>query len=238
MKGRLFLLMAFSFLITQAFLKGQELKGQDFDDILNTELFVYQDSQILYNGRIWHRTYSNIIGNEFLFSAVWFRGDVISESETFRNRMLRYDIVSDELLIRRPDGMVIVLNRETTRGFTLNRDNTEYRFINLGLGEESNLTGYANVLYEGKCNLLLKSVKEITPLGYRKVFDIFTQTDKLFVMKEGTLFRLKGRKGLLDFLGDRKDELRKYMRNNNLIIMPRQPESVIPVLAYYDSLAE
>ncbi|MBW6500305.1 MAG: hypothetical protein K0B05_02830 [Bacteroidales bacterium] len=238
MKGRLFLLIAFSFIIIQAFLKDQELKGQDFDDILNTELYVYQDSQILYNGRIWNRTYSNIIGNEFLFSAVWFRGDVITGNETFHDRMLRYDIVIDELLIRRPDGVIIALNRETTSGFTLKNDNTEYRFINLGLGEERNITGYACVLYEGKCNLLLKSVKEITPLGYRRVFDIFTQTDQLFVMKEGTVFRLKGRKGLLDFLDDKRDELRKYMRNNNLIIMPRQPESVIPVLVYYDSLVD
>ncbi len=202
------------------------------------ELRTYQDSQILYNGRIWHKKHGNVLGNEFLFTPLWLKGDVTINGHTFNDNSLRYDILNDELLIRRHDGVIISLNKEMVSGFVLKIDNNQYRFENFGSSDNNGLTGFANVLYRGNTALLLKSVKEIEPLGYQKVYDIFYLTEYMYVMKDGDFHRIRGRKGLLDFLDDKRGELKNFIRLNKIIIIPKQPEYVIPVLQFYDSLTD
>jgi len=226
------------FLITSQSDYGRGLLCLEELDHYPQELRIYQDSQILYNGRIWHKKHTNVLGNEFLFSPLWLKGDVMINGQTFRDKDLRYDIFNDELLIRRHDGVIISLNKEAVSGFVLNIDNTQYRFSNFGNSDESGLKGYANVLYEGRTSLLLKSAKEINPLGYQRIYDVFYLTEYLYVMKDDKLLRVRSRKRLLDFLDDKHEELKKYIRTNKIILLPKQPESMIPVLKYYDSLAD
>jgi hypothetical protein len=93
-------------------------------------------------------------------------------------------------------------------------------------------------LYEGKTALLLKPVKELIPLGYQKIMDMFVQTDYLYVYKNGQIHRIRYRKDLLDLLDDKRNEVRNFIRTSRLDIFPKQPGSIIPVLRYYDSLPE
>jgi len=236
MKSKYSLFIQFVCLFFNTLLISTGLSGQNLTGITGNELLIYQDSQVLYNGKIWRREYSNVMGNEFLFSALWLKGNVVINDIVYRDRMFRYDIADDELLIRRPDRVVLIMNREMIRRFDLTFEDITYRFENFTDSNNFDLDGYARVLYDGKCRLLVKYVKEISPLGYQKVYDIFIQTEQLYLVKEGRIFRLRSRRGLLDILDDKRDELRKFMRINNIVLMPRQPESVIPVLVYYNSL--
>lgn len=236
MKDKLSFVLFLYFFLFQPLLLPQRLHGQDVPDVFGRELIVYQDSQILYNGKIWRRPYYNIMGDEFLFTSLWLRGDVTVGNQAFTNRMFRYDIMNDELLIRRPDRVVLVLNKEMVRGFGLIHEGVRYRFDNYGNESGNDLKGYARVLYDGRCKLLMKYVKEINPLGYQKLYDIFVQSEQVFLVRDGKSVRLRGRRGLLAFLEDQRDELKKFIRTNNVVILPRQPESVIPVLDYYNTL--
>ncbi len=202
------------------------------------ELLIYRDSQTLYNGKLWYRKHSNVHGNEFFTSALWNRGDVIINDRIYRNNDLRYDILNDDLLIRRSDGVVIILNREKIFGFSISIGEEEYRFGNFSGKDITGFNGYANILYDGRTALLLKPVKEILPLGYQKIYDLFVQTDYLYIKKNGTITRIRSRKGLLDLLGDRGKEIRNFIRINRLDVFPKQPWTLIPVLRYYDSLSD
>ena len=202
------------------------------------ELLIYRDSQILYNGRLWYRKHSNIRGNEFFTSALWNRGNVIINDRIYRNNDLRYDILNDDLLIRRSDGVVLILNRETVSGFSISIGEEEYQFRNFRVKDNPELNGYANILYDGRTALLLKPVKEILPLGYQKIYDLYVQTDYLYIKKNGAITKIRNRKGLLDLLGDREREIRNFIRTNRLDVFPRQPWTLIPVLRYYDSLSD
>ncbi len=202
------------------------------------ELLIYRDSQILYNGKLWYKKHTNVHGNEFFSSALWNRGDLLINGRIYRNNDLRYDILNDDLLIRRSDGTIIILNSEMISGFSIAIGDVEYQFRNFRGRDNSGLKGYANILYDGKTTLLLKPVKEILPLGYQKIHDLFVQTDYLYVKKDGTVTRIRNRKGLLDLLEDRGKEVRNFIRTNRLDIVPKQPGSVIPVLKYYDSLSD
>lgn len=217
---------------------GRKSPALSADHPRTQELIVYRDSQVLYNGRIWYRKHSNVRGNEFFESALWNRGDVIISGHSFRNNDLRYDILNDELLIRRADGLILILNSQIISDFILFTGDKSYHFRNFRNKKEAGITGYANVLYDGKTSLLLKPVKEILPLGYQKIEDIFIQTDYLYVMKNGIAGRIKGFKGLLDFLGDKRKEIRSFIRANRIDLFAKEPENLIPVLKYYDSLSE
>jgi len=226
------------FVILRIHCFGQELSGRSSAVIYQKELQAYQDSQVLYNGKIWHRKYYNVRGHEFLFTSLWVIGDITINNQVFNDKYLRYDIMDDELHIRRPDGVVLKLNKEMVSEFSLNFENVEYRFRNFGENRDNQLKGFARLLYDGETTLWLKSFKEIIPLGYNKVTDLYEMTEYLYVVKEDRSDHLRGRKGLLDFLNDRRSEVRKFIVRNRIIILPRQPESVIPVLMYYDSLSE
>jgi hypothetical protein len=238
-KGKNLHLLLFSlFFVIGQFIFGRGLLCPDEIVYYPQELRVYQDSQILYNGRIWHKKHGNVLGNEFLFTPLWLKGDVIINGLKFSDKDLRYDIYNDELLIRRDDGLIISLNQEAVSGFVLKIDNNQYRFLNSGKDNELFLKGYAKVMYEGRTTLLLKSVKEILPLGYRNLYDIFYLKEYLYVMKDDKFLRVRGRKKLLEFLDDKREEIRRYIRINKIILIPKQPESIVPVLKYYDSLAD
>ena len=202
------------------------------------ELLVYRDSQILYNGKLWYRKHTNVHGNEFFSSALWNRGDVFINDRIYRNNDLRYDILNDDLLIRRSDGVIIIMNSEMISGFSISIGEKEYQFRNFREKDGFGFDGYANVLYDGKTALFLKPVKEILPLGYQKIYDLFVQTDYLYVKKDRTVTRIRSRKGLLDLLKDREKEIRNYIRASRVDVFPRQPWTIIPVLMYYDSLSD
>jgi hypothetical protein len=202
------------------------------------ELLVFRDSQVLYNGKVWYKRYTNVRGNEFFSTALWVSGEVAINGRTFRVRSLRYDIANDELLIRRSDGVAIAMNGEMISGFTLYTDGNEYHFKNFRDNDNYGMSGYSMNLYEGKTALLLKPVKELIPLGYQKIMDMFVQTDFLYVYKNGQIHRIRYRKDLLDLLDDKRNEVRNFIRTSRLDIFPKQPGSIIPVLRYYDSLPE
>jgi hypothetical protein len=130
------------------------------------------------------------------------------------------------------------MNSELISGFSISIGDKEYQFRNFRERDSFGFDGYANVLYDGKTALLLKPVKEILPLGYQKMYDLFVQTDYLYIKKGGSIMRIRSRKGLLDLLEDREKEIRNFIRTNRLDVFPRQPWTVIPVLRYYDSLSD
>jgi len=211
---------------------------QVFEVSSTQELRAYRDSQILYNGRVWYRKHSNVRGNEFFESALWTRGDVVINGRTFRDNDLRYDILNDELLIRRADGVILILNSMQVTDFTLFIGGNTFYFRNFRISKSAGIDGYANVLYDGKTTLLLKPVKEILPLGYKQVDDIFVQTDYLYVLRKGVATRIRGNKGLMDLFGEKRKEIRSHIRAGRLNVLVKEPVTVIPVLRYYDTLPD
>ena len=196
------------------------------------------DKQILYNGRIWRNNYLNIGGTQFLFSNEFLPGSVTIDDKVFngKNLGLKFNIFDDELLTVTGTGTVLQLNKEMVENFTLDFEGKTYSFRNLPVDSLNSLSGFVQVLYDGATPLYVRYKKEIRLRSSVEESDMFLQSYRVFVMKDGILHKVNNKKSLTRVLADRKDEVKNYIRSNHVRISKNLPESFAPVLKFYDSL--
>jgi hypothetical protein len=114
----------------------------------------------------------------------------------------------------------------------------KYNFINLHEDSTSGINGYANSLYNGKTSLIVKYRKEIDLLAIDDKYDLFFQTYRVYILKDGAAYQVSGKNDLLKVFQDEKDQIKSYMKKNTLKVSKKSPESFIPVLRYYDSISQ
>jgi hypothetical protein len=197
------------------------------------------ERQILYNGRIWNNQFYNTAGHQFLLSSDFIPGSVKIDEYSFNNVPVRYDIFNDELLIQRNDGTIIQLNREMIDSFLLCFNNEVLHFKNFDNHPAGNLTGYCNVLYDGNIKIYVKYIKEILPTTITNGLPKFNQINKIYIIKEGHVFKTNSRKDLLNLL-DKKEVpvIKRYIRSNHIRISRNDPGSYMRVIEYYETMTK
>ena len=194
------------------------------------------ERQLLFNGRIWRSLYSGILGGEFLFSQNWLNAEVTINDMTFKNIPLRYDIFNDQLITMVNQGTFVQLNKELIKGFVLSFENKKFAFENFENGSSGSFSGYAQVLYKGNVSFILKHSKTIKLLAVENRYDEFLEVQTLYILKNGSFFRISGKNDLLKIFSDKELQLKNYIRNNNIKIRKKDPDSFIPVIKFYDNL--
>jgi len=196
-----------------------------------------QSKQILYNGRVWRNLYYKVLEDQFLFSKEFLPGSVTINGKTFGNTGVRYDIYNDEIMTVTDRGTILQMNKEMIDMFTFNFMNKAYQFKKLEADSLNQLEGYVNVLYNGESSLLVKYKKEIDLLGVDNKYDVFYQTHRIYLQKEGIVNHVSGKKDLITILNDRKQLIKDFIKANKIRLSKKNPGSFIPVLEYYDSLS-
>ncbi|TFG41004.1 MAG: hypothetical protein E4H43_04935 [Bacteroidia bacterium] len=194
------------------------------------------DIQVLYNGRAWRNLFYKVKGDQFLFSTEFLPGSVTIDGKQFNDIPLKYDIYNDELLSITDHGIILQLNKEMIDLFTMKYENKIWNFRKLEADSLNSLSGYVNVLYNGGTSLYIKYRKEILLLAVENKFDIFNQVNRIFVEKNGQIFRVDSKGELLKLFEDQKHQVRSFIRNNKISISRKDPESFMPVIEYYDNL--
>lgn len=195
--------------------------------------------QILYNGRIWRNFYSyKVKGDQFLFSQKFLPGSVTMNGQTFEGIDLRYDIYNDEVMIITSANNILQLNKEMVDRFSIIFNLTRHNFVNVENDSLASLKGYAEILFDGKTSLYVKHSKEIQRLKEGKILENFIPVQKTFIVKEGRDNYIKKKKDLKKLLIDKKIQVRSYMRSNKIKISKTSPQSIVPVLKFYESLGQ
>lgn len=193
--------------------------------------------QLLYNGRRWKGLYGSVRGHEFFLTNEWLPGEVKINKRTFSPVMLKYDIFNDQLLIMVNPGTIVILNREAVEKFTV-KSISDFNFINYTSGESSAPKGYCHLLRDGKTKLIVKYTKQIKILAVENKYDEFYSRQTLFLLKNNRFYRISSRNDLLKALEDQNDEIKKQLTAKKLKFNIRIPETIIPVLDFYDSLTK
>jgi hypothetical protein len=234
---RNYILIIFIFTI----LNGQALNASSyFGELLPTGMNppdTLKEDQILYNGIAWRNQYYMMKGDQFLFSKEFLPGSLTINGNFYQNILINYDIYNDEILTPKNHGNIVQLNKEMVDSFTLVSGGVIYRFVNTQEDSLPEIKGYANELYRGKCILFVKYKKEIQQLAVDDKYDLFYQTFRIYLLKEGKINQITGKKGLLKLLQDEKNQVKSYMKKNRLRVTKKEPASFIPVIRYYDSLS-
>ncbi len=217
--------------------KGAEASpSNDFSVGSRDSVFLRQE---LYNGKVWRNIYSHrVTGSQFLYTREFLPGSVIMNGRLFRDLELRYDTYNDELLIMFDSTTIIQLNKEMIGMFTLTRDNIQHKFIRLEADSISPVDGFVDVIYEGKTPLCVKNKSEISRLAQGRTYDVFINTQRIYLKKGGALNIVRGKRDLLELLSDKEELVRHYMKANRIRVSKKAPESFVPVLKFYDNMIQ
>lgn len=195
-----------------------------------------KERQILYNGILWTNKYHKFEGDQYLFSDIFLPGSLSFNNHQFRNLEIRYDILSDEIMIPRDRDVIVQLNKEMVDSFTLVFENKEYRFLNFRNDSVLGSGGYFNVLYKGRSALYVKYNKSITTVITDKSDGYFNQIVHLFLVMDGKAYKISKLRDMMNLVPGASAQIRNFIREKKLKVTIKNPESFIPVIRYYDSL--
>jgi hypothetical protein len=194
------------------------------------------DNQILYNGKLWRNIYTKIKGDPFLFSDEFLTGTVTIGSKTFNQVDIKYDIYNDELITVSDMGFIIQVNKEVIDAFSVRWNEKDFIFRKMSSDSLKNTEGFVNVLAEGEVSLLVRYRKDITLLAVDNKYDQFNQMHRIYVTKDGETRLVNSKKELLNLLNDRRQEIRSFIKSNNLNVARNNPESFRSVVEFYNNL--
>jgi hypothetical protein len=195
-----------------------------------------KEIQILYNGIFWTNKYHKFEGDQYLFSDIFLPGSLSFNNHHFRNLEIRYDILSDEIMIPRNRDMIVQLNKEMVDSFTLVFENKEYRFLNFRNDSLLGSGGYFNILYEGKSALYVKYIKSLATVITDKSNGYFNQIMHLILVVNGKDYKINRLQDILDLVPGASKQIRDFKREKRLKVTIKKPESFIPIIRFYDSL--
>ena len=233
--SRICFLFLFSlFFLSEPYLTGITLSSTS--DPVNPGKQDTTGKQILYTGRLWRNLYYRVKGDQFLFTSGLLPGTVTIEGKLFRNVLVSYDIFKDEVLAMNDNGMMVQLNKEKVDEFTFEYNLRKYQFKNLYTDSLNYLGGYVNILFDSDMSIFVKYRKEIVMLAVENKYDQFNQVHRIYLMKEGAIYPIRGKRDFLKHLSDRKQQVKNFIRTNKLQITKKDPDSFVPVLEYYINL--
>jgi hypothetical protein len=194
------------------------------------------DNQILYNGKLWRNLYSRVKGDPFLFTNTFLPGTVTIGNKTFNKVDIKFDIYNDELIALSENGLILRLNKEVIDAFSFNWHERIYQFRKMDSDTLKNPNGFVNVLVDGDVSLFVKYRKEILYLAVDNRYDLFNQTHRIYVMKDGETYSVNSRKELLGLLNSRKQEIKSFINSRDLKVSKNNPDSFRSVIEYYNDL--
>jgi hypothetical protein len=132
--------------------------------------------------------------------------------------------------------IIIQLNKEMVDMFSFEYGSKTHIFTRLEADTINSLNGYVEVLYKGSTSLYVKHVKEISRLSQGRMYDIFLELRKIYVLKDGIEHQVSRKHELISLLDDKKQQIRNFIKINKLRLSRKTLENIAPVLMFYDSL--
>lgn len=208
-------------------------QNKQIDLVLNGP---YREDQTFFNGRVWRNLHYKVREDQFLYSKVYLPGSVSIDGTTFRNIELLYDIYSDEIITHTPNGANLQLNKEMVDSFSIVFEDSRRYFLKVSADSVKGYKGYVNILYNGKSSLYVKYKKEIELLAVDRKYDQFYQTHKVYLIKDSVINLVGNRRDMFLLFGEDKAAVKSYIKKNKLFVTVKKPESLVPVVRFYDGL--
>ena len=196
----------------------------------------------LYNGRE-YLPYDPHIKNNALFpysAKSWAVGAVNYDGVDYKNVAMMYDVYKDAVVVLLYNKFsMFTLLSERVQDFSL----SGHHFIRLDANQITNdksgiTIGFYDQLYAGKTEILAKRKKTLqnssTAAAAPETF--FEESNNYYLKKGNTYYKIGGKGSMLKILKDKKGELQKYFRQNNINYGDNPEEAMAKMASYYDHL--
>ena len=212
-------------------ISADSLQQQRADAQATYYLAFRAEHAFLYTGRAYAH-YGPLEGHAYAYSPGWESGSVVYDGITYKNILLKYDLVQQLIVVQRPDGITqLSLQNRLVSGFSLGRK----KFMQLqavdNRGDSLNL--FYELLSEGPMTLLAGRRKTIEDKIenmqiQREVYERITY----YAYYDGRYFKIGHQNDFLDLVPGSKRELMQHLRKNN-IRFRRNPEAALVAMADY-----
>lgn len=196
----------------------------------------------LYNGHE-YQPYDLRIKNNALFpydAKTWATGEVDYDNVLYRGVPMMYDIYKDALVVELYNHFsMYTLLSERVHDFSF----SGRHFIRINADEITNnkaelTTGFYDQLYAGKLEVLAKRRKTIqnssNAVAAPETF--FSETNDYYLKKGNTYYKIGSKGSILKLLKDKKGDLQKYLRQNNISYIDNPEFAMVKIASYYDQI--
>jgi hypothetical protein len=195
----------------------------------------------IYTGPEYYFYDPHIKGTAYFMDVNGFtKGTIYYDGNVYNNIAMLYDINLDQVVVLLPSHISkFSLLKERVKSF----DFLGSHFININADTLVNNTtlksGYYNQLYNGKSELLGKYSKSIqtTTNSLSGVENYFSFSKDYYIKKNNVYVSVGSQGSLLDALKDKKKELKKYIKANNIVYKENPEEAMVKIVTWYDHLS-
>lgn len=234
---RLFILCCFIYSQPVSAQNRRSALANCLDSLLSNTL--YSNSNDIINGPKWinEKRYS---GSPMLQENHWPKADILYNGIHFRDIRLNYDIFRDELIIYYPEKnqeKYIVINKDHLSGFSFNDSLSQHKRT----FEYTALAGIGGkALYEkipaDKVSFFIRPMIKFDATPSQSTLGKYTGF-YLYYLNAGNGFSsFSSRSQLIKLLVNRKAEMNRFIRKQNLTINNKHPEDIVTAIKYYDGL--
>lgn len=194
-----------------------------------------------------HR-YEGLRGSPY-FLTDWNKGQIeMMAGQNYKDVPIKFDAYRQQLILLRTwvGNDSIIVNASLVKSFQFGSTDGQFyvfrRFPDVKTDDATLREGYYLVLYQGRSALLKRIVKTFKKADYKDAYSTDTRYDEFrpifsyYLLKsDQTLVKVKlSDKALTDALGDHKDELKAFSKEQNLTF--KTEDDGIQLVKKYDSL--
>jgi len=184
--------------------------------------------------------FAKIVDGTPYFSDEWIKGNVVINGEKqFTGVFLKLDLYYNEVHYRDPRGNELVAVTPIQKLILFDSlSQLVYTFINgKYINANSRITGWYQLLIEGKASVfkqIKKQMNENKPYGSATIERSVYTSFQYYALSDGNFVQVKKFKDLPDVLSDKKEEVSKYIKTNNL--SGKSDDDYRVVFNYYNGL--
>lgn len=191
----------------------------------------------LYNGSRYVAPDYNMELHPWFSSDDWITGSVFYDGKYFQDVPLMYDLYQGVLVTEHyPSAHAIQLVDEKLQHFTIDGHHFE-RISNESVGNSLPATDFYEILYSGETKVIVRRQKTLREqIVSQTVERSFEEKNRYFLMRNGIFFPVKSKSSVLKLMSNRKQEIKKYLKQEKLIFADNRERALATVAEYYDTL--
>lgn len=231
------LLTLLSLVLANGYLLGQNVKTDSsfIADAKKNVIASYNNAisaqSHLYNGSAYTEYISQNDEHPY-FIDEWIDGSLTYDEEFHDDVPLIYDIQSDRLVVDNQYSVKkVMLVFEKVSDFII-RDHHFVLLKNTPLP-----VGYYERAYDGPSKVYVRHRKTLQSKAVDySIINLYEEKKFYYIYKNGTFYPVRGKGSVLKLLEDKKKDLKKFIRDNNLQFGNDKARDISRLVQYYDQL--
>ncbi|MFT3676172.1 MAG: hypothetical protein QM781_09765 [Chitinophagaceae bacterium] len=183
----------------------------------------------IYNGRQFSSGYAAIKGSAFYAVKDWTMGSVCYEGVWYHQLPLLYDIYRDELLLRHPSGIPLVLYGDRVQAFEFN----DLKFVRLS-AEQTGMprTGYYEVLEQGPLTIYAYRFRLLEErIVDQHVEKEFMDKSRYYAVWKNEVISVSSQKQLSGITRDKRQEIQQALKAAG-VRFKKNPAEALKIIAH------